>query len=584
MASPVRDVALGAYAHQETPFEKLVEELQPERSLSHTPLFQVMFVLQNAPDSDLDLSGLSISTEEFYNDVAALDLTLEARETDAGIRCVFEYKSDLFDAPTIERMAGHFQLLLERVAEDPGKGTSTLPLLTETEEKQLFLEWNDTSRDYPKNLCIHQLFEVQVENTPNAVAVMFEGESLTYSELNERANRLAHYLRSLGVSAESLVAICMERSIEMVVAVLGVLKAGGAYVPLDPAYPRERINLIAADTNAQVVLTQQKVAATLSEVAAQIIPVDTDWRRIEEQSAENPAPVNSSDSLAYVIYTSGSTGAPKGVMIEHRSLVNFTTNARDEYRIGPADQVLQFASLNFDASAEEIFPCLTSGATLVLRTEEMLSSVSEFLEICNDWGITVLDLPTAYWHEITAGLEDARLPMPSSLRLVIIGGERALPERFSVWQKRVGPDVRLVNTYGPTEATVVATKWDTAPFAEENCTRRELPIGRPLANVTTCVLDRNLQPVPTGVPGELHIGGDGLARGYLNQPELTAQKFIDNPFSGQPGARLYKTGDLVRYLSDGNIEYLGRIDDQVKIRGFRIELGEIESILRRHET
>lgn len=579
----VRDVALGAYAHQETPFEKLVEELQPERNLSYTPLFQVMFVFQNASPSELNLSGLAITTEELNNETAPLDLTLEARETAAGVRCVFEYKTDLFDNTTIERIAERFQLLLEKVVVDPAQNISSVSPLTESERTQLLVDWNSTSRDYPRHLCVQQLFEAQVEQTPNSVAVVFRNESLTYLELNKRANQLAHHLRACGVGAETLVGLCVERSIEMVVGVLGILKAGGAYVPLDPNYPRARLNLILADAGVSLVLAQEKVSDVLSDFGGTVLYLDAEWQNIAEQNTDNPSPVATAKSLAYVIYTSGSTGTPKGVMITHRSLVNFTINARIDYALSVSDRVLQFASLSFDTSAEEMFPCLTSGATLVLRTEEMLNSVSEFLQTCDDWAITVLDLPTAYWHEIAAEFERVKLPLPEGLRLLIIGGERALPKRLSIWQQRTGSKIRLVNTYGPTEATIVATKWD-ASVSELDEPPNRLPIGRPLANTTVYLLDHKLNLVPVGAPGELHIGGDGLARGYLNRPELTSEKFIPNPFNADPEARLYKTGDLARYLPDGNIEYLGRIDDQVKLRGFRIELGEIETALRQHST
>jgi amino acid adenylation domain-containing protein len=577
----VRDVALGAYAHQETPFEKLVEDLRPERSLSHAPLFQAMFVFQNAPGSDLNLSGLSISREELYKESSPVDLTLEARETPECVSCVFEYKIDLFDATTIARMAERFRLLLERVVDHPRKRISGISFLSEAEQRRLLIDWNNTEREYPRHLCVQRLFEAQVEQTPDALAVVFQDESLTYRELNERANRLAHHLRSLGVEAESLVGICIERSIEMILGVLGILKAGGAYVPLDPNYPRERLDLMLADASLTVVLTQQRLASLFTAFAGTVLRLDAEWEKIAQQSLENLSLLTIPENLAYLIYTSGSTGAPKSVMVAHRSLVNFTTNASNEYELGFGDRVLQFASLNFDTSAEEIFPCLTSGATLVLRTDEMLSSVSQFLRTCHDGGISVLDLPTAYWHEITSELERTEMPMPPALRLVIIGGERALLERLSVWQRTVGSTVRLVNTYGPTEATIVATKWD-ALLDDSDGPLREVPIGRPLANATVYVLDRNLNPVLIGVTGELHIGGEGLARGYLNRPELTAERFIPNPFSAAPGARLYRSGDLVRYLENGNTEYVGRIDNQVKLRGFRIELGEIEAVLAGH--
>jgi amino acid adenylation domain-containing protein len=440
------------------------------------------------------------------------------------------------------------------------------------------VEWNDTQADYPKDKCIHQLFEAQVERTPDAVAVVYEDKQLTYRELNARANQLAQYLQKLGVGPEVLVGIFVERSLEMMVGLLGILKAGGAYVPLDPAYPFERLGFILEDSSVPLLLSQSKLVEKLPPHSARLVNLDKDWEEIVQQSKDNPSSVTP-DNLAYVIYTSGSTGKPKGVLIQHGSLVNYTTAASAEYEIDQCDRILQFSSISFDVSAEEIYTSLTSGATLVLRTESMLDSVEGFLQKCKNWEITVMALPTAYWHELTAFLSQETLALPPSLRLIIIGGEKALPERLKTWLECVGERVRVVNNYGPTEATVGAT---ICELSVADTTLKELPIGRPISNLQTYILDRYQQPVPLGVPGELHIGGDGLARGYLNRPDLTDEKFIPNPFSNEPGSRLYKTGDLVRYLPDGNIEFVGRIDNQVKIRGFRIELGEIEAVLRQN--
>ncbi|MEP6707581.1 MAG: amino acid adenylation domain-containing protein, partial [Pyrinomonadaceae bacterium] len=578
----VRDVALGAYAHQDLPFERLVEELQPERSLTQPPLFQVMFIFQNAPKANLRPSGLSITPEEVHGAPAPLDLTLELREMADGMHCWFEYKSELFNSRTIALMAERFRLLLEKVAENPAGTLSAMQLLT-NEEQEVFAESADTTSESATGHCIQELFEAQVERTPAAVAVIHEKEKLTYAELNSRANRLAHHLRALGVGPEVLVGICMERSIEMIVGLLGILKAGGAYVPLDPAYPRERLKLMMDDAKVPVLLTRQRHLALLPSSSATMVCIDTDWERITKGEEENPARVTQAENLAYVIYTSGSTGQPKGVMVQHSSLVNYVENAAVEFGLGHGDRVLQFASLNFDTSAEEIFPCLTRGAKLVLRTDEMLASVTGFLQLCGDWAITVLDLPTAYWHEMVTQIEAENLELPPSLRLVIIGGERALPDRLAQWQKRFGPEVRLLNTYGPTEATIVATLWEPTSSSTAG-PLREVPIGKPVRNARAYVLDGSLQPVPSGVVGELHLGGSGLARGYLNRPELTAERFIADPFSRRAGQRLYKTGDLARYLPDGNIEYAGRIDDQVKVRGFRVEPGEIEAALNQHPS
>lgn len=430
--------------------------------------------------------------------------------------------------------------------------------------------------------CIHELFEAQVIQNPDAVAVVSGNRQLTYQQLNQQTNQLAHYLRQLGVGPEVLVGICIERSIEMVVGLLAILKAGGAYLPLDPAYPQERIALILADAHVPVLLTQQKQLQRLFQQDTRVVCIDTEWEAIAQESQANPVNLAQLEHLAYVIYTSGSTGKPKGVMVEHRSLASFTQTASCAYAITPSDRILQFASISFDAAVEEIYPCLVRGATLVLRSDEMLSSVPTFFQKCRDWELTILDLPTAFWHQICIALPALNLLLPQSLRLVIIGGERARSQQLESWQQYVNPQVRLVNTYGPTEATVVATMCDLAGLQAVD-TRRVLPIGRAIdRNVQVYVLDQSLQPVPVGEAGELYIGGLGVARGYLNQPQLTAEKFIPNPLCPERGDRLYKTGDLVRYRQDGNLEYLNRIDHQEKIRGFRIELGEIEAVMGQH--
>jgi len=447
------------------------------------------------------------------------------------------------------------------------------------------VSWNDTTREYPLDKCIHQLFEEQVERTPEHIAVLFGNRKLTYRELNQRANRIAHHLRALGVGPEVLVGICVERSPLMVVGLLGILKAGGAYVPLDPAYPAERLAYMLSDSQVKVLLTQEKLASSLPVSAARVIYLDIAWQNIGAHSEENPLTGVKASNLAYVIYTSGSTGKPKGVMIEHRSIVNFTSSARAIYNITQSDRFLQFASIAFDAAVEEIYSCLTSGGTLVLRTDEMLLSESQFLQRCSEWELTVLDLPTSYWHQLTVKLATMPEILPQSLRLVIIGGEQALPETLKLWQQCVGQlaePPQLFNSYGPTETTVVATCCNLSTFMAKYPDSSNVSIGIPMNNVSAYVLDQNLQPVPIGVVGELHIGGLGLARGYLGRPEITAEKFIPHPFSHQSGAKLYKTCDLVRYLQDGNLEYIGRIDQQVKIRGFRIELGEIETVLTQH--
>jgi amino acid adenylation domain-containing protein/non-ribosomal peptide synthase protein (TIGR01720 family) len=580
----VRQTTLDAYAHQDLPFEQLVDHLQPERDLSRTPLFQVMFAFQNVPTQDLEVADLSFSALELERETANFDLTLSIDETKGGLRGSIEYNTDLFDRSTIERMTGQFQRLLESIVADPTQTVGELSLLSEEERQQLLVEWNATQADYPRDVCVHELFEAQALQTPDAVAVVWEDRRLTYGELNSRSNQLAHRLRKLGVGPEVLVGICVDRSLDMVVGILGILKAGGAYVPLDPDYPRERSAFICEDARLRLLLTREHLRERVSDLVEHILYLDAQGEFTVEDAEEGLPPAASPDNLIYVIYTSGTTGQPKGVQVQHGSVANYVLGAARQFEVTGKDRILQFASITFDAAVEEIFVCLTRGAALVLRSDAMLASAASFLDACRDQRITVVDLPTAYWHELTRQITAGSHALPDALRLVIIGGERALPERLTNWQQSVGSRVRLINTYGPTEATVVATTWEASHLSEPQGVVQEVPIGRPVANAQVYVLDRNLQPVPVGVPGELCIGGRGLARGYLNRPELTAERFILNPFDQESGSRLYRTGDLVRWLPDGHLVYVGRLDDQVKIRGFRIELGEIESVLGEYEA
>ena len=575
----VRATTLGAFLHQDVPFEKLVEELNPERKGNRTPLFQTMFALQNTPASDIAIAGLTLTPLKIPDAKAKFDLTLEAEEEPEGLRLCFEYNSELFRPETITRMLGYFQNLLQAIVADPAQRVTDLALLTDGERNQILNEWNGNRVAVPEDVCIHTLFEAQVERTPEAIALEFQGESLTYRQLNQRANQLAHALRNRGVGPDTLVGICIHRSLEMLVGMLGVLKAGGAYVPLDPAYPADRLAFMIEDAGLSLVLTQERLTSDIPLGGPALLCLDKDWIDVAKESDENLAPNVVATNLAYVIYTSGSTGNPKGVMIEHRSLVNFTFTAAAAYEIRPDDRVLQFASLSFDLSVEEIYPALVNGATIVLRTDEMISSARDFMNFCKEWRTTILDLPTAYWHELTDALNNIDLKLPESVRLVIIGGEKAAFDRVAAWHRRAGEGVLLVNTYGPTETTVAVTMC-VLRAADREPRLNTVPIGRPLANTTAYLLDESLRPVPIGAPGELHIGGPGVARGYVNRPELTAEKFIADPFSGNRDARLYKTGDLVRYRPDGNIEFLGRVDNQIKIRGFRVELEEIELALR----
>ncbi|HYG12148.1 MAG TPA: amino acid adenylation domain-containing protein, partial [Pyrinomonadaceae bacterium] len=579
----VREVSLGAYAHQDVPIEMLLETLHPERGLSSNPLFQVLLIFQNTPMPALSLSNLTLIPMEIDTHTAKFELTLDLTRKPEGIVGWFEYNTDLFDATTIARLDAHFQTLLESIIANPQQRIGDLSLLIEPEQHQL-RAWSEREVEAPVNRkCVHQMFEEQVERTPEAEAVVLGAQSLTYRELNQRANQVAHYLRRHAVAAEKLVGICMDRSVDMIVSLLGILKAGGAYVPLDPGYPRDRLAYMIEDAGISILLTQQSLSGRLTPNVAHTVLLDADREAIERESTQNGESGVSDQNLAYVLYTSGSTGKPKAVQIQHQSLANYTETAIAEFELEAADRVLQFASISFDTSAEEIYPCLSSGAALVLRTDAMLGSAATFAQRCHDWGITVLDLPTAYWHEIMNDLDAMAGRFPASLRLVIIGGEKALPERVAGWRKHfAGGRPRLVNTYGPTETTIVATMCDLAGDGSPDEARPAAPIGHPIRHARVYVLDQSLQQVPVGVYGEVCIGGVGVARGYLNQPALTAERFVPIPFGDEPGARLYKTGDLARWLPEGILEYSGRLDHQVKIRGFRVELGEIEAALGQH--
>ena len=582
----VRQTTLGAYENQDLPFEKLVEGLKPERNLSYSPLFQVMFVLQNAPSTSLVFEGLNVSPVAIGVETAKFDLTLSISETEEGLRGSLHYNTDLFDDATISRMSAHWQTLLKALVAEPEQHISQLPILTEAEERRLLVEWNDTTRDYPQDKCIHQLLEEQVRRTPDAVAVIFEDQRFTYRELNARANQLAHHLRKHGVGPDAPVGICLERSLEMVVGLLGILKAGGAYVPMDPFYPVKRLAFVLRDAGVRVLLTERKFSSVLYDIGFTasleaghpvMICLDVDWDRVAQESQEPPANKTAPDNVAYVIYTSGSTGNPKGVMISHRSLCNRIFWGQQFYRLSGADSVLQAFSLSFDFATWEIFTALAGGARLVLARPESDRDSTYLVRLIAGRRITVAGFVPSMLEAI---LQEPGIETCDSLRKVFSGGEmlpRLLQDRF-----HARLNAELQNTYGPTEAAIDVTYWVCERGAEVWSDRLSVPIGRPIANIRIYVLDVHLQPVPVGVSGELHLGGIGLARGYVNSPDLTSEKFIPNPFSEEPGACLYKTGDLVRYLPDGNIEFLGRIDQQVKIRGYRIEVGEIEKILDQH--
>jgi amino acid adenylation domain-containing protein len=569
----VRQVCQGAYAHQDLPFAKLVEELQPQRELNRSPLYQVMFVLQNAPKPPLEVPSLVLNHLELDSTTAKADLLLTVGGRSNQRRWMsMEYNTDLFDEATIGRMLGHFQNLLEGIAANPNARLSALPLLSEAERRQVVQEWNDTATVYPQRHVLHELLEAQVERTPDAVALDFEGQQLTYHELNARANQLAHHLRGLGVGPDTLVALCAERSLEMVVGLWAILKAGGAYLPLDPEYPKDRLAFMLEDAQVSVLLTQEHLLDRLPPHDAQVLCLDTDWPALAGQAKGNLSVPMTPEHLAYVIYTSGSTGRPKGAQIPHRGICNRLLWMQDAYRLSAADRVLQKTPYSFDVSVWEFFWPLLTGARLVIAKPGGHRDSAYLVRLIAEQQVTVLHFVPSM---LQVFLEEPGLERCTSLRHVVCSGE-ALPWEL---QKRFYGrlSANLHNLYGPTEASVDVTSWACERWSDLGV----VPIGRPIANTQMYVLDRYLQPVPPGIPGELHIGGVGLARGYLKRPELTAEKFIPDPF-GAAGARLYKTGDMARWRSDGSLEYLGRLDHQVKIRGFRIELGEIEAVLGQH--
>jgi len=560
----VEGVVLEAYNHQDLPYEKIVEALQPEKNLSYHPLFQVMLVVQTNEGGEIE--GLKINTLE----TAKLDLTLSITETTEGLRGSFEYNRDLFNPDRITRLVGHFETLLSAIVVNPEQEISQLPLLTEAERHQILVEWNQTQTDYLRDKCIHECFEDQVELTPEAVAVVLGEQQITYRELNNRANQLAHYLQKLGVKPEVLVGICLERSIEMIVGLLGILKAGRAYVPLDVNYPLERLAYMLEVAQVSVILTQQSLVEKLPETQTTLVYLDSDWETFQLESTENLGTDIKPDNLAYVIYTSGSTGKPKGVAILQQGVVRLVKQT-NYVNLTSEEVFLQLAPISFDASTFEIWGSLLNGAKLVLYPSPV-PSLEELGKILKLYQITTLWLTSAFFNlMVDERLEDLKL-----LRQLLAGGDVLSLTHVKKVISNLS-NCRLINGYGPTENTTFTCCY---PVTRLDQLINSVPIGRPISNTQVYILDKQLRPVPIGVSGELYTGGDGLARGYLNRPELTQEKFIPHPFI--EGERLYKTGDLARYIFDGNIEYIGRIDNQVKIRGFRIELGEIETVLNQH--
>ena len=570
----VQTVTQDGYEHQDLPFEMLVEELQLERKLDRNPLVQVGFILQNAANEAWNLPGLTIEEMSWELDSARFDLEFHLSEVNDGIAGFCCYNIDLFDGTTIARLLEHFQNILRAIIANPQQSVGLLPLLSEQEQKQLLVDWNQTQADYPQDSCIYQLFETQVERNPDAVAVVFENQQLTYTELNCLANRLAHYLQTLGVGPEVLVGISVERSLDMIVGLLAILKAGGAYLPLDPDYPIERLQFMLEDSQVTFLITQRSLLTKLPNSQASVICLDDVQDQVSQYSQDNFHNGLTGSYLVNVIYTSGSTGKPKGVMVEHRGLVNLAIAQIQSFAVHNHSRVLQFASFSFDACISEILMTFGSGATLYLAKKDSLLPGQPLIERLQKDGISHVTLPPSALAVLP------KEPLPA-LQTLIVAGEACSLDLVKQWS--VGRN--FFNAYGPTEASVCAS------IGQCDKDNLKVTIGKAIANVQIYILDSHLQPVPVGVPGELYIGGIGVARGYLNRPELTAEKFIPNPFDppltpldkgGEQTSKLYKTGDLARYLADGNLEFLGRIDNQVKIRGFRIETGEIEAVLSQY--
>ncbi|HEX7243162.1 MAG TPA: amino acid adenylation domain-containing protein, partial [Longimicrobiaceae bacterium] len=571
----VRETTLGAYAHQDLPFEKLVEELAPERNLAHAPLFQAMLVLQNTAREELRMGGVELAPLPVDGgEVVKFDLTLGMEEEAGGLRGSIAYRAGLWDPSTMERMAGHLAALLGSLAADPDRRIGGAEMMGAAERERLLREWSGTGRPRAASGTLHERFAAVARRHGGAAAVAFEGEELTYAELDRRADRLAHALRGLGVGPDVPVGVCLERSPEMVVAVLGILKAGGGYVPLDPSYPAERLAWLLEDSAVPVLVTRDRQLAALPPHRARTLSLDDP---LPGGGDAPPAVPVSPENLAYVIYTSGSTGRPRGVAVEHGAAAAHLESFARVLEITPADRVLHFASFGFDVAVEQLFLPLLSGAALVLRGPDLWTP-AEWPARVREAGVTVANLAPAYWQEVIDAAPGSALP---GLRLLLVGAEAMPSAAVPRWHGAVAGPARLLNAYGPTEAVVTATAFALPGDYPAGHAGTTVPIGGPLPGRTAYVLDRRGEPAPAGVPGELHLGGV-LARGYLGRPEPTAERFVPDPFGGEPGARLYRTGDRVRWLADGALEFLGRVDEQVKVRGFRIEPGEVEAALERH--
>jgi amino acid adenylation domain-containing protein len=583
----VRKDCLEAYSHQDLPFERLIEELRPEQqSRNSSSLFQVKFSL-NPPWSNgrgmgaVQLPDLTITSlfGYIYHGKTKYDLTLVLREQDNGLGMVFDYNAEMFDASTIERMLGHFKTLLEGIVANPDQPISELPLLTAGEQHKVLVDWHGKQADYPQNTCIHQYFEAQAKRTPNNIAVSFENQQLTYQELNQRANQLAYYLQTLGVKLGVLVGLYVEPCLEMIVGLLGILKAGGTYVSIAPTSGQDSLAFILEDAQISLVLTQSSLVDKFSEHQVQVICLDNDWEGIAVQATENLGYYTTDQTTACVMYVSGCNGKLNGIAITHRNLVTHSLAISETWELTVSDRLLLIPSISYNSFIESLFPSWIAGAIAILQSQELQNSTAQFFSFISQQQITVVNLPTSFWYELVKEPSISPQTLPVSLRLVMVGGEKVSRNAYLTWVEKVGKQVRWLNAYGLLETTLTATVYEPEAATEASNTRSEIPIGRAIANTKIYILDQRSQPLPIGITGEIYIGGIGVAQGYFNRTELTSEKFIPNPFSGESGSYLYRSGDFGRYLSDGNIEFVDRRDNQVKIRGFRIELAEIETIL-----
>ena len=572
----VKARTLEAQEHQDIPFEQVVEITQPLRSLAHAPIFQVVFAWQNTPEGTLDLPGLILTPMAAPHVTAQFDLSLSLQEKDQRIVGDLEYATALFDRATVRRYLGHWRTLLKAMVADETEAVDCLPLLEEAERRQILVEWNATDADYPKDRCVHELFEAQVRKNPEAIAVACGEEIISYRELDERSNRLARYLRRVGVGPEVIVAVCLERAVEMVVGLLGVLKSGGAYLPLDSSHPEDRLAAILADAKPRIVLTKEALLRQFASRAVEVVCLDRDAALVAQESDESPSNLATSGNLAYLIYTSGSTGKPKGAMIEHRSLTNAFFAWNQTYGLDSIKSHLQMANVAFDVFTGDLVRALCSGGKLALCPRDLLLCPRDLYELMRVEAVESAEFVPAVLRHLADYLEETGLRL-DFMRLLVCGSDAWTAGEYRRFQSLCGRQTRLINSFGITEATIDSSYYEN--LDDGLLSYQPVPIGRPFANMRVYIMDERLQPLPAGVSGEIYIGGAGVGRGYSHRAELTAERFAPDPYSAEPGGRLYRTGDVGRWRADGTMEFLGRNDSQVKIRGFRIELGEIEARL-----